>query len=234
MDHVFRNLVAVKVCLGQLVGEHGCCIKHKLPLLLCFVLKLCRDIFLNNIKTVVAAEVDSLHLHQVHYTLQLVLKSDRNLHEHRVKAQLVVELLLYLVWVCTGSVALVHKCKAWNLITLKLPVYSDGLGLDTSYRTEHQDSSIQYSEGTLNLYCEVYVARGVDYIDGSPLPYNIGCSRCNGNSSLSLKLHGVHGCSHAVFSVNLVDCMYLVAIEKDTLRKSSLAGIDMRTDTDVS
>ena len=234
MDHVLWDFIAVKVCLGQLVGEHGCSVQHKFPLLLCLVLKLCRDILLNNLKTVVAAEVDSLHLHQVYYTLQLVLKSDRNLHEHRVKAQLVVELLLYLIWVCTGSVTLVHKCKAWNLITLKLPVYSNGLGLDTAYRAEHQDSSIQYSEGTLNFYCEVYMARGVDYVDGSPLPDNIGCSRCNGNSSLSLQLHGVHGCSHAVFSMNLVDCMYLVAIEKDTLRKSSLAGIDMRTDTDVS
>ena len=146
MDHIFRNLVAVQICFGQLVGEHGCSVQHKLPLLLCLVLKLCRDILFNHIKTVVAAEVDSLHLNQVYYTLKLVLKADRNLHEHRVKSQLVVELFLYLVWVCTGSVALVHKCQAWNLITLKLPVYSDGLGLDTAYRAEHQDSSIQYSE----------------------------------------------------------------------------------------
>ena len=78
------------------------------------------------------------------------------------------------------------------------------------------------------------MARGVDYVDWSPLPDNIGCSRCNGDSSLPLQLHGVHGGTYAVLSVNFVDSVYLITVEKDTLRKSSLAGIDMRTDTDVS
>ena len=127
MDHILWDILAVKVCFCKLVREHGCSIKHKLTLLLCLVLKVCRNIFLNNIKTVVSPEVDSLHLHQVNNTLKLVLKSYWNLHEHRVEAQLVMELLLNLVWVCTGSVALVHECQAWNLVPLELTVYCDRL-----------------------------------------------------------------------------------------------------------
>ena len=78
------------------------------------------------------------------------------------------------------------------------------------------------------------MARGVDYVDRGTFPYYVGCRRCNSDSSLTLQFHGVHGGTYTILSMHLVDCVYLVAIEEDTLRKSCLSGIDMRADTDVS
>ena len=70
-------------------------------------------------------EVICFHLHKVNNTFKLVLKSYWNLHENGIQAELLDELVLDPVRICTASVTLVDECDTGNMVSLHLAVYSD-------------------------------------------------------------------------------------------------------------
>ena len=221
--------------LHQLLAVHGDCVQHLLPLGLGLVHELGGD--LGHAQALVVGtgvEVVRLHLDQVDDALELVLESDGDLHEHGVEAELLDQLVLDPVGVGAASVALVDERDAGDMIPLHLAVDGDGLGLDAADGAQHEDGAVEDAQRPLDLDREVDVARSVDDVDFMVLPVDVGGCGCDGDSTLPLELHGVHGCTDAVLSTYIVDCMDLVAVVENALAERSLSRVDMSTDTDVS
>lgn len=64
---------------------------------------------------------------------------------------------------CSGRVGahpvqFVDEGEEGDVVTLHLPVDSDGLALDTSHSTENQDGSIQHPQRPLHFDGEVHMA----------------------------------------------------------------------------
>src|SRR5690606_29205921 len=78
--------------------------------------------------------------------------------------------------------------------------YGFGLGLNAAHGAIHHASAIEHTHGTFYLDGEVHVSRGVDDVDavlgtitGHAAPERSGGSRSNGDATLLLLLHPVHG-----------------------------------------
>ena len=218
-----------------MLAVHGDRVEHLLPLALGLCHEGLGDLGHAQALVVLAGiEVVGLHLDQVDDTLKLVLESDGDLHEDGVQAELLDKLVLDAVGVGTAAVALVDESDAGNMIPLHLAVDGDRLGLDAADGAQDEDGAVKDAQAPLDLDREVDVARSVDDVDLVVLPVDVGRGGGDGDSTLPLKLHGVHGGAYAILSTDIVDCMDLVAIVKDALTECSLAGVDMSTDTDVS
>ncbi len=233
-DQVYRNFVH-QHGLHQLFAVHGDCIQHFLPLCLCFIKEVCRNLSDSQTKVVVAGvKVVGLHLNKVYNTLELVFKAYWDLHENCIQAELFDQLILYTVGIGATSVALVYESDAGNMVPLHLAVDSNGLGLYTTNRAENQDGAIKNTKGTLNFDCEVNVARSIDDVDLMVFPANVGCSGSNCDTTLSLKFHGVHCSSDSILATDIVNCVNLVAVVKNTLTECGLARVDMSAYTNIS
>ena len=73
--------------------------------------------------------------------------------------------------------------------------------------------------------------RGITITSAATLPETGGCSGSDGNTTLLLLDHPVHG-SRAV--VSLTDLVVLTGVEQNSFTGSSLAGIDVSHDAKVS
>lgn len=78
------------------------------------------------------------------------------------------------------------------------------------------------------------MARRVDEVDAVIPPPEMGGSRLDGNSLLSLQLHEVHSSTNRVRTLDLVDRSNLASVEQHPLREGGLSGVNMRGDADVS
>jgi len=191
------------------------------------------DLGVTEVHAAVAVEVDGLHLEEVDDALELVLETDGEGHEDRVEAELLGELGLDLEGVGARAVALVDEGDAGNMVALELAVDGDRLGLDAADRAEDEDSPVEDAEGTLDFDGEVDVAGGVDQVDRDILPGHVGRGGLDGDAALALEIHGIHGGADAILAVDLVDRVYLIAVEQDAFGKRRLAGIDVGADSDV-
>ena len=178
---------------------------------------------------------DSLHLDKVNDTLESLFRTDRYLDRTGICAEHILELANHLEEVGTRAVHLVDVTDTGNIVFVSLTPYSLRLGLDTTYGTESSDSTVEDTERTLYLYSEVNVSRGVNEVDfiffRVIVPESGSCSRGNCNTALLLLLHPVHGGGTVM---HLTDFVSKTGIEKNTLRRGSLTGIDVSHDTDVA
>ena len=71
----------------------------------------------------------------------------------------------------------------------------------------------------------------IDNVDTVVLPGASGGSRRDGNSTLLLLLHPVHGRTSLV---DLTDLVRLSGVEQDTFRRGGLSGVNVRHDSDVT
>src|ERR1700756_3015455 len=95
---------------------------------------------------------------------------------------------------------------------------------------KHGASAVEHSQRSLDLSSEIYVPRRVNNIDSDVAPKTCHRGGGNRNAALLLLLHPVHGRSAFV---HLSDAVRSSGIEKDALRRSGLAGIDVGHDADV-
>ena len=105
------------------------------------------------------------------------------------------------------------------------------LGLNATNGTDNSYGTVKDTEGTLYLGGKVYVAGSVDNVDLVIPPIGGSCGRLNGDSTLLLLAHPVHGGGSIV---NLADTMYLSSIIENTLSGCCFARIDMGHDSDIS
>ena len=61
------------------------------------------------------------------------------------------------------------------------------------------------------------MTRGVDNVDVVIFPMAVSGCRLNGDSTFSFKLHGVHFCTNAIFTTNIVNGMDLTGVKQDAL-----------------
>ena len=139
--------------------------------------------------------------------------------------------------------ALAFKIMTDPFVGISLTPYVLGLRLYTTLCTENANSAIKYTEGTLNLNSEVYVAWCIDDVDTVlkcaslrlclflECPVTSRSCGCDCDTSLLLLLHPVHG---SCTFVSITDLIVNTSIIKDTLCRCCLTSIDMSHDSDIS
>ena len=165
---------------------------------------------------------DGFHLEEVHHTLKVLLSADRNSNGAGISVKDGLHLTEHLKVVGAGAVHLVHKSDTGNIVFVGLTPHCLALGLYATYSAVGSYGTIKHTEGTLHLGGEVHVSRCVDEVDliglVVPVPVGGGSGGSNGDTSLLLLLHPVHGGGTVMHLTDLV----------------SLAGIDVSHDADVA
>ncbi|KAH3669422.1 hypothetical protein OGAPHI_001543 [Ogataea philodendri] len=187
--------------------------------------------------TLTALEIDALTVDDVHHTAQILLGSNRHLNSSSSHLELRVDLLHTPPRISAHSIHLVNESDSWNVVSLHLSIHSDCLRLHTGNSTNHQNSSVQNPQRSLDLDREINMARGVDQVEMVVLvvlvPGTVGCSRLDGDTFLSFEIHMVHLGSNTVFSTNVVDRLDPSRVEQHTLGERGLARVDMGGNTNV-
>ena len=149
-------------------------------------------------------------------------------------AELVAQRLYDAIRVGAGAIALVDEGDARHVVAPHLAVDGDRLRLHAGDGAQHQDGAVEHPQCALDFDREVDVAWGVDDVEVVAVPFQVGRRRGDGDASLPLQLHVVHGGADAVFTFDVVDRMDFLGVEQDPLRQGSLAGVDVGGDTDVA
>src|SRR5581483_7330628 len=129
------------------------------------------------------------------------------------------------------AVHLVDEADAGDAVLVGLAPHRLGLGLDTGHGVEHGHGAVEDAQRTLDLDGEVDVAGRVDDVDPGVLPLTGGGSRGDGDPSLLLLLHPVHGGGALV---DLTDLVVLAGVVEDPLGRRGFARVDVRHDPDVA
>jgi len=143
-------------------------------------------------------------------------------------------LILHFKGIGSDPVELIDKGQDGHLVSFELFINGQGLGLDSSDRTEDQNGSVQHPERALYLYCKIHMARSIDDINGMILPADIGRSRGDGDAAFSLEFHKIHRGSAAFFTFNFMHAVNFFTVIEYPFGKSCLARINMGTDPDIS
>ena len=134
-------------------------------ILLSCILVLLRDVGnLDILALVISVEVSS-HLEKIDETYIGILRAHRVLKDNTVLAKTINDGLYRVEEIRTDDVHLVDECNSRYVIRIRLSPYVLRLRLNTALRIKYADSAIKYTERTLNLYGEVYVARSIDDVD---------------------------------------------------------------------
>ena len=173
----------------------------------------------------------SLHLDQVHQAHEAGLGADGDLDRHGVGLQPLLHHVHHAEEVRAGDVHLVDVGQAGHVILGRLTPDGLGLGLHPALGAENGDRAVQHAQGTLHLDGEIDVAGSVDQVDLMTAPFTGRRSGGDGDATLLLLLHPVHG-RHAL--VHLADAVGTTGVIQDALGGRGLSGIDMRHDAYVA
>ncbi|MPM14588.1 hypothetical protein SDC9_60952 [bioreactor metagenome] len=77
------------------------------------------------------------------------------------------------------------------------------------------------------------MSRSVDDVDLRSFPSDVCCSTCDGDTTLTLQLHAIHGGANAILTTNFMNFVDLIAVVEDAFGERSLTRIDVGTDSDV-
>ena len=242
--HILNGrLFALKVLHHQIIVQLADLLYQLGVIQFCFILHIFRNLANGDILTFIIIINISIHLEQVDDSLKFILLADRQLQTDGILAQSGTDLIYCAVEVCTQDIHLVDECHTRYVVRISLTPYVLRLRLNSTLCTEDTNCSVQYTQGTLNLYSEVYVAWCVDDVDTMlqraclrlgmifQSPMASGSCRCNCDTSLLLLLHPVHGSGTFVSITNfIID----TGIVKNTLGQCSFTSIDVSHDTDIS
>ena len=161
------------------------------------------------------------------------LEPDRDLHQDRVAAQPLAQLLGDPHRVGAGAIALVDEGEAGHAVATQLAVDGDRLRLDPGHGAQHQHRPVEHAQRPLDLDREVDVARGVDDVDLMVVPVDVGRRRGDRDAALALELERVHGGADAVAAVDLVHAVDAAGVVEDPLGEGRLPRVDVGADADV-
>jgi hypothetical protein len=141
------------------------------------------------------------------------------------------QLLYAAAWIRPAPVALIDEGNARDPVLIGLTPHRLRLGLNTSHRTKHGDSTVEHPQATLDLDGKIHVSGSIDDVHSMiPPEASRGGSR-NADASLLLLFHPVHD------SCALVDFAHRLRharVEQNPLCGRGLPRIDMRHDPDIS
>ena len=240
---VYRRDIIIQITHHQLIIQLADFLYQLGVIQLSVVFHIFRDINDGDIIALIVVVDVSFHLEQIDNSLEFIFLTNWKLKADSIFTKSGLDLIYSVVEVSTKDVHLVDECHTRYVVGISLTPYVLRLRLYTTFCTEHADSAVQYTKGTLNLYGEVYVAWSIDDVDtmlkGTFLRLAVilqspvtGCScRCDGNTSLLLLLHPVHGCSTFMSITNLI---VNTSIIQNTLGQCGLTSIDMSHNSDIS
>ena len=162
---------------------------------------------------------------------ELRLPADGQGHDERLGPQLVLHLLDHGEEVRSDPVHLVDVGQPRHPIAVGLMPDRFGLRLDTPYRGEYDDRTVQNPDRALDLGGEVHVPGGVDDVDLFALPEAGGDSGGDRDPALLLLNHPVHGRLAIVY---LSEAVALAGVVEDPFGRGGLAGVDVREDSYVA
>ena len=170
-------------------------------------------------------------LEQVDDALEGVAGAEGADHRDGAGVELILHLLHHGEEVRADAVHLVHEDQLRHLVLFGLAPDLLGLGLHAAHRAEHRHRAVKHAQRALHLGREVHVAGGVDQGDHVVAPHDRGRRGRDGDAALLLLNHPVH---RGAAIVHLADLVVLAGIEKDTLRRRRLAGVDVGHNADVA
>ena len=183
----------------------------------------------------VVVVVDRVIIYKVYQPLELVLGTDRQNDREGRSSEVLLDLGAHREEVGTRAVHLVDVTDTGDVVLVGLTPYGLRLGLDAADGTERGDCTVQDAQRALHLDRKVDVSRGVDQVDlvlmTFVLPEGSRCGRGDGDTALLFLDHPVHG---GAALVHLADLVGFTRIEKNSLGRSGLTGIDVGHDTDIS
>ena len=231
LDLLDGDLLALQVLHGQVVVQSGDGVQQLLVVLVGQIHHILGDLLGTHILTQLIIEDVCLHGQQVDVALEEGLGADGQLNGHSVALQTLVDHGHDPVEVGTHDVHLVDVDHPGNLVLVGLTPDGLGLGLHAALGAQNGDSTVQNTQGALHLNGEVNVTRGVDDVQTAALPEAGGSSGGDGNTTLLLLSHPVHGSGTVM---GLTDLVVLTGVEQNTLGSSGFAGIDVSHDAEVS
>ena len=181
---------------------------------------------------------DLFHLDEIDHADELLLGADRNLQQHRLAVEALLNLLDDPEKVRARAVHLVDERDPRNSVLVGLTPNGLRLRLDAADGAEDGYGAVEYAEAALDLDREIDVTRRIDDVDavlGQGLihapPETGRGGRRDRDAALLLLLHPVHDRSTVV---NLADLVGDTRVEKDTFSRRRLAGIDVRHDANIA
>ena len=224
------QLFAFQVLHHQLVVAFRHCIQKRLAIFF----RLLLHVFGNLGSFAGFAEVvrinDGLHVDEVYKALKGVFEADRQLQRHRMGAEAAFHHIHNTEEIRAENIHFVNIGHTRHAVLVSLPPHRFRLGLNATLGAENGYRAVQYAQGTLHFYREVHVTRCVNDVDAMIIPLAGSSSRGNGNPTLLLLYHPVHGRSAIM---HFADFVYPTGIEKDAFSSSGFAGVDMCHDADV-
>ena len=157
--------LVLKVLHHQVIIQLTDLLDQLLVIKLCFVLHVLRNLCDGDVLALLIVVDVGLHLEQVDNSLELVFLTNRKLQTDSILAKSCLNHIYCIVEICSQDIHLVDECHTRYIVGISLTPYVLRLRLYTTLRTEHADSAVQYTKGTLYLNRKVYVARGINDID---------------------------------------------------------------------
>ena len=231
LDLCLSDLLTAQILLHEAVVNFCNCFQQLLTVLLGKLLHIFRNSNLIGYLAQVILIHDGFHLDEVNDALEIILCADWQLDSNCIGVQTLLHHLDYIIEICTGNIHLIYISHTRYIIFLSLTPYGLSLRLNAAASSQNCYSTVQYSQRTLNLYSKVNVTWGINDVDTMILPMAGGSCGGNGNTTLLLLSHPVHG---SCAFMNLTDFVIDTSVEENTLGSSSLTGIDVRHDTDVT
>ena len=154
---------------------------------------------------------DRLHLDQIDDAAELVFLSDGNLDRYWLGVEALAEGIDGMLEISTHLVDLVDEANSRNAVLISLTPNFFRLRLDAVNRVKHRDCAVEHAQRTLDFGGEIYVAGSIDNVDADVAPGAGGRGGRDGNATLLLLLHPVHGRSAFV---DLSDAVRAVLYKK--------------------
>ena len=195
------------------------------------LLHILRNLFLTDIIAQIVIIHVGFHFHQVNDTLKGIFRTNGELDRNGVTFQTVFHHLDHAIEIGAHDVHLVDVSHTRYVIFISLTPNGLRLRLNTALGAQYGNRTVQNAQRTLYLYGKVHVAGSVDDINSVFFPETGRSSRGNGNTSLLLLCHPVHGGRAVMGFTNL---MIDAGVIQDTLCCSGFTGINMSHDTDIA
>ena len=230
-DHILRDLLALEIKHHYLIIEVGNGFEHLGSVLLGEITHILRDGLITHIVAEIVIVDTGVHFDQVNYAPEISFSTDGELNGDRITFKSVMYHLEDMIEVGAHDIHFINVYHSGNVVMVGLSPYCLGLRLNAALCTEDRHTAVEYSQRTLDFNGEVNMTRGIDDIDAGIAPVAGGCGGGDGDATLLLLLHPVHGRS------TLMGLTYLVVdagIVKNTLSGRSLTGIDVSHDSDIS
>ena len=231
LDVIHGNFLSLEVLLHDGFVLIGNGLKELFPVFLCHFLQILGNLFLPHVLAELIIEDIGLHLDQIDDTAEVRFLADRELNGNRIALQAIMHHPQNIEKVSACDVHLVDVHHAGNIVLVRLTPDRFRLGFNAALGTEDRHRAVQYAKGSFHFHSEVHVTRCINNVDPLSLPETGCCSGGDGDASLLLLLHPVHGGSAFM---GFADLVVYTGIIQDAFRGCGLAGVNMRHNANVS